>query len=115
MAAVRAKSAHVKVIKHDKYGKPYVGIGEQIVSSGLFSAKEAERELQKVVDDSAARGETVVDAVVETYGHREVPPIEGNPRRATGGTGVWGFEGASWLPESPEIRRRQARREQEQS
>lgn len=110
---VRARKAFTKVEKRDKYGKPYVGIGETIISAGMFSAKEAERELQKSVDEAEARGERVVDAVVDTYGPRENPDVMGNPRRASGGLGVWGFEGASWLPESPELRRRQARREQE--
>lgn len=109
---VRARSAFTKVVKHDKYGKPYVGVGETIVSRGMFSAREAERELQKSVDAAEARGEQVVDAVVDVYGSRENPEIAGNPRRATGGAGFWGFEAATFLPESPELRRRQARREQ---
>lgn len=112
MPEVRAKGAHVKVRKRDKYGKPYVGTGEIIVSRGMFSAKEAERELQKAVDSHLSRGDEVVDAVVDVYDRHETPDITSNPRRATGGLGIWGFEGASWLPESPEIRRRQARREQ---
>lgn len=112
---VRARKAYTKVEKRDKYGKPYVGVGETIISAGMFSAREAERELQYAVDEAESRGERVVDAVVDTYGSREVPAIESNPRRSSGGAGVWGFEAASWLPESPELRRRQARREQEQS
>jgi len=110
--AVRARKAFTKVIKHDKYGKPYVGVGETIVSRGMFSAREAERELQKSVDAAESRGERVVDAVVDVYGSRENPEIAGNPRRSTGGAGVWGFEAATFLGESPELRRRQARREQ---
>ena len=91
---VRAKKAFTKVEKRDKYGKPYVGIGETIISAGMFSAKEAERELQHSVDEAEARGERVVDVVVDTYDSRENPEVMGNPRRATGGAGVWSFEAA---------------------
>lgn len=105
----RAKRAYLAVEKTDKYGKRYVGQNELVVSHGLFSAREAERELQRAADSSE---EKVVGAVVDTYGKGN-PEIAGNPRRGTDAT-LWGFQAASWLPDSPRIAAIKARREEPQ-
>lgn len=107
VGAQRAKRAYLAVEKRDKAGNRFVGQNEIVVAHGLFSAREAERELQRAADRSE---ETVVDAVVETYG-RESPEIAGNPRRGTDAT-MWGFREAVWLPDSPRIRAINARREE---
>lgn len=100
----RAKRALLKVRKRNKYGKEYIGQNEVIAGAGMFSAKEAEAELMRAADEA---DEPVVDAVVETYGSREVPDFEGNPRRSTASHVQWGgFQGAGWLPESPLLRQR---------
>ncbi|MCR4376073.1 MAG: hypothetical protein NUW22_14615 [Acidobacteria bacterium] len=106
----RAKRAYLAVEKIDKAGRPYIGQDEIVVSHGLYSAREAERELQRAADSAEGK---VVDTVVETYG-RENPEIAGNPRRGTDST-MWGFRGAGWLPESPRIAAINARREQDES
>lgn len=78
--ATRAKRAYLKVRKRNKYGKPYVGQNEVVVSHGMFSAKEAHRELQKAADEASAEGQEVVDAVIEGYDRGENPELSSNPR-----------------------------------
>lgn len=113
MAAIpgqsRASRAWLAVEKRDKMGRRYVGQNEIIISRGMFSAKEAERELQRAADSST---EKVVDMKVETYGKAN-PEMAGNPRRGTETT-QWGFQAASWLPDSPRIAAIKARREESQ-
>lgn len=106
----RAKRAYLRVEKRDKYGRKYVGQNDVIVSHGMFSAREAERELQKAADSSTER---VVDMAVETYGPRENPEMHGTPRRGDRQNAVFGgFGGAAWPPESPTLRRIASRREE---
>lgn len=108
--SARAKRAYLRVEKRDKYGRKYVGQNDVIVSHGMFSAREAERELQKAADTSTER---VVGMAIETYGPRENPEMHGNPRRGDStGTTFGGFQGVSWLPESPALRRIASRREE---
>ena len=102
----RANRAWLAVEKRDKAGKRYVGQNEIIISRGMFSAREAERELQRAADSSE---EKVVDMKVETYGKGN-PEMGGNPRRGSETT-LWGFQAASWLPDSPRIAAIKARRE----
>lgn len=106
----RAKRAYLAVEKHDKYGKRYVGQNEIVLSHGMYSAAEADRELQRAADESA---EPVVDARVETYGPREVAEMDGNPNVGGQSQTQWGgFQGVPWLQESPLLRERASRREQ---
>lgn len=105
----RAKRAYLRVEKTDITGRKYIGQNEVIPSFGMFSAREAERELQKAADSSE---EKVVDWSVEPYHAREVPEMYGNPRRSSvTGTQWSGFYGSTWPPESPTIRNINARRE----
>lgn len=106
----RAKRAFLNVEKRNKYGQTYVGQNEIVVSRGAFSAREAERELQRAADSSEER---VVGWTVEPYSNREVPEMYGNPRRASVSGTVWGgyYGNASWPPESPVVRAINSRRE----
>jgi hypothetical protein len=104
----RAKAGRLRVKKRDKAGREYLGQNEVIVSAGMYSAREMERELQRAADESA---EPVVDLEVETYSSREVPAVE-TPTRVVSSQAQWGgFGGATFLPESPLLRRMTARRE----
>jgi hypothetical protein len=69
----RAKSGRLRVKKRDKSGREYVGQNEVVVSAGMHSAREMERELQQAADESS---EEVVDTQVEVYSPRETPAIE---------------------------------------
>lgn len=111
-SGLRAKRAYLKVEKHDKFGRPYIGQDDVIAGAGMFSAKEAEIALQHAADNSTAR---VVDAGLEVYTSREIAPFEGNPRRLNPTETVFGgFQNASWLPESPRVKAINARREESQ-
>lgn len=105
----RARSGRLRVKKRDKAGREYLGQNEVIVSAGMYSAREMERELQRAADES---GEPVVDLEVDAYSAHEVPAIE-TPTRVLSSQTQWGgFQGAGFLPESPLLRRIKARREQ---
>lgn len=110
VGTARAKRAHLLVEKHDKLGRKYVGQNEVVIAHGLLSAREAQRELDRAADESTER---VVGQRVETYGDREVAEMDGNPRRSTVSGQQWGgYYGAAWPPESPTLRRINARREE---
>lgn len=105
----RARSGRLRVKKRDKAGREYLGQNEVIVSAGMYSAREMERELQRAADES---GEPVVDLEVDAYSSGEVPLIE-TPTRVLSSQTQWGgFQEAGFLPESPLLRRIRARREQ---
>jgi hypothetical protein len=105
----RAKSGRLRVKKRDKAGREYLGQNEVIVSAGMYSAREMERELQRAADESS---EPVVDLEVDAYSSREVPAIE-TPTRVLSSQTQWGgFQEAGFLPESPLLRRIKTRREQ---
>ena len=111
--SVRARSGLLRVKKHDKAGREYLGQNEIVMSPGMFSAKEMERELQQAADESV---EEVVGTEVNTYGNREAPEMESNPRRSTVTHTQWaGFRGSVWLPESPLVSNIESRREQDES
>ena len=104
----RAKSGRLRVKKRDKRGREYIGQNEVVISDGMHSAREMERELQHAVDEAT---EEVVDLEVDVYGSRETPAIE-TPTRIHGSQKQWsGFQAASWLPDSPLVERIDARRE----
>ena len=100
----RAKSGRLLVKKTDKAGRKYVGQNEVIPSFGLHSTREMERELQRAADESA---DEVIATEMKTYNSRETPAFESDPLRgSTRSHTQWGgFQGASWLPESPTLRR----------
>ena len=104
----RAKSGRLKVRKKDKSGRSYIGQDEVTVSAGIYSAKEMEQELQRAADETDGE---VVDAEVETYEPGVNPDNFSDPLRGFTGTHTqWGgFQGASWLPESPLIRKMKER------
>lgn len=98
----RAKSGRLRVKKRDKSGREYIGQNEVVISDGMHSAREMERELQHAADESR---EEVVGLQVDVYGSRETPTIE-TPTRIHGSQTQWsGFQSAAWLPESPALRR----------
>jgi hypothetical protein len=97
----RAKSGRLRVKKRDKAGREYIGQNEVVVSAGMHSAREMERELQRAADESS---EEVIGTEVDVYSPRETPAIE-TPTRLHGSQTQWGgFQAASWLPESPVLR-----------
>lgn len=104
---VRARSGRLLVRKHDKAGRAYIGQDECVVSQGMFSAREMEKQLMEAADESDA---DVVDAQIDVYGSRETPGFESNPRRSERThTQFGGFRGtASWPPETNQTRREQA-------
>ena len=104
---VRARSGHLMVRKHDKAGRAYIGQDECVVSRGMFSAKEIEKQLMQAADESEA---DVVGAHIDVYGDRETPEMEGNPRRSERThTQFSGFYGtATWPPRVNQTRREQA-------
>lgn len=112
--ASRAKRSYLQVEKTDSSGRKYIGQNELVISHGMFSAREAERELQKAADSSDER---VVGWNVETYSNRENPEIAGNPRRGDASGEVFGgwYSNPAWPPESPMIQAIEARRKKRKS
>lgn len=86
---VRAKSGHIKTKRLDKAGR--VVEAKDAMTSGLggsYTAKEMERELMDVCDETGASYDQIV---VETYAHGEAPvetdPMRGERMRARASSG----------------------------
>lgn len=114
MSEIYAKRAVVKVRKQDKYGKPYIGQQDAIVSQGIMTAKTAEKEAQLAADEARKGGEDVVGIEVETYDSNSShnPPAAWAPLmdRVSSEGSFAGFSGpGAFPPDSPMIRRIQER------
>lgn len=73
----RAKAAYVLEEKTLKNGRKKKVKQEILLSNGMFSASEAEREMIKAAEDN---GHSVDDIRVVPYEHGESPPMTTNPR-----------------------------------
>lgn len=112
VGSARAKVAYLEVEKTDKIGRKFVGRDEITISQGMYSAREAQRDIDRAVEHSEYK---VLDAVVETYEDGEVPalgPISRQAEDGQRGFSYGGFGGGAWPPESPRVRAMQARREE---
>ena len=92
----RAKSGRLRVKKRDKSGREYIGQNETIVSAGMFSSREMEKELQKAADEAT---EEVVGIEMDHYAPGEAP-ISAAPTRVDNETSAWAFSDgtATWPP-----------------
>ncbi len=106
MSEIQAKRGYLKVERTLKNGRKKLAQQECIVSAGMMDARTVERELLKAADSATARGETVIDGVVETFSSHEVPPCAWTPLmdRHTQET-FSGFHSPfnQWQPDSPKI------------
>ncbi len=106
MSEVQAKRGYLRVERKLKNGRLKRAQQDCIVSAGMYDAKSIERDLWRAADEATARGEKVLDAVVETYGSREVAPCAWTPLLEERSTQrVSGFHSPynQWQPESPLI------------
>lgn len=94
----RARSGRLLVKKTDQAGREYVGQNETIISGGMFSSAEMERELQRAADESS---EEVVDMRIDHFDrHEALPMSDVSPSRAESPDDQWGFASgtATWPP-----------------
>lgn len=73
---VRARSGYIETKRVDKGGRVHKAKTHQVVSQGMFSAKEMEKEMQRIAADVGASEDQIR---IETYRNGEAP-IESNPR-----------------------------------
>lgn len=74
---VRAKAGYVLVDRVGKDGKVHQAKDHVVVSDGMYSAKELEREMTRVAESEGLSADRVR---IETYDKGETPPNEVNPR-----------------------------------
>lgn len=104
ISSAQAKRASLRVEKTDKAGRKYIGRNQVVISAGMLTVKEAERELMSSIGESSER---VVDIDIETYGSRESPESIGFRENTGHGSNrkSWAGWTMDFIPESPVLRR----------
>jgi hypothetical protein len=114
MSEIQAKRGYLKVERILKNGQKKSVRDEVIVSAGMMDGHTVERELMKAADTATARGEKVLDGVVEVFDKDEVAPAAWAPlMNRHSQLSFAGFDSPMnhWQPDSPMVMKLKARRE----
>lgn len=106
MSEIQAKRGYLKVERTLKNGRKTLAQQECIISAGMMDARTVERELLKAADSATARGDVVIDGVVETFSSHEVAPVAWTPlmdRRTQESFAGFDSPYNQWQPDSPRI------------